>query len=123
MNTTVTGALQVVTLAPYVVFAGYCFFFRGDIPFGLVFLGLEAFSVIFLLLKRRIQYDTPDKKRIADAARLAFLWAFNLLFFSLLFRDTPYWNILSFLPWTPFVLFFVWAKCTGRWKVALRVRF
>lgn len=122
MKMTISGILQLVTLTPYLFLAEYCFFFRNNIRLGLVFVGLEVFLVIFLLLKRRIHYDTHEEKITADAARTAFLWVFNLWFLYLVFMDTAYWYIFFFLSLTPFAFFFIWAKYTGRWKVALRVR-
>ena len=122
MKITAMTLLKVVTLVPYLFFAGYAFLIRKEILLGCVFLGLEAFYYYFLV-KRNPRYDTLEEKILGNAGKIAHKWAFILLFSFLLFEEVAYRDILLGLAFVPYGLLLVWARFTGRWETLLQSRF
>lgn len=121
MKITLIEFMWLVTFIPYLLFAGYSFFVLRNILLGMMFLGLEAFYVLFL--KRRIHYETPEEKIMMNAGRLTFAWLFIFLFSSQLCRDTSFSIILLCLGCVPVVSLLVWAGFTKRWNQLLKSRF
>lgn len=122
MKIAAMNLLKVVTLVPYLLFAGYAFLIRKEILLGCVFLGLEAFYYYFLV-RRKPHYDTPEEKTLGNAGRLAHTWAFILLLSFLLFEEVAYRDFLLGSALVPYGLLLVWARLTGQWKKLLQSRF
>ena len=115
MRKAIVKLLNVITLIPNLFFAGYSFLVREEPLFGLVFLGLEAYYIMFL--KKKLLYDNSEKEAIENAARIVYLWIFIFLFSYFLFIDISHAYILLLLPWVSFGLFLAWVIYTGRWNV------
>lgn len=121
MKLTVLGFLWFITFIPYLFLAGYSFLIEKNFLFGLLFLGLEAFNIIYI--KGRIRYNTPEEKTIVNFGRLAFSWMFILLFSFLFFRDMFFGYIFFWLMWVPPVVFLLWAAITGKGGKISKLRF
>ncbi|MBU7018906.1 MAG: hypothetical protein HXS44_15465 [Theionarchaea archaeon] len=121
MKLTVLGFLWFITFIPYLFLAGYSFLIEKNFLFGLLFLGLEVFNIKYI--KGRIHYDTPEEKTIVNFGKLAYSWSFILLFSFLLFRNMFFGYIFFWLMWIPFIVFLLWAACSGKWGKISKLRF
>lgn len=121
MKLTVFEFLWFMTFIPYLFLAGYSFLIEKNFLWGLLFLGLEVFNIIYI--KGKIRYNTLEEKTIVNFGKLAYSWSFILLFFFLFFRDMFFGYIFFWLMWVPLIVFLLWAGCTGKWGKVLKLRF
>ncbi len=106
MKMTVSGFLQLISLIPFLLFAGYFLVVQKDVLNSLLFLLLDFMN--FLLVSRN-----PEGKQTSFAARIALSWTIILMSVDAFLIDLPLRISVLMIP-VPLGILFLWIALTGK---------